>query len=166
MKRVSTKAPQHKVLVSACLLGEPVRYDGQSKLTQDKSLAMLIQTDRVVAFCPEVAGGLPTPREPAEIQPQADNRISVMTASGVDVSEAFIDGAQQTLKLCQHQDVQVAVLTELSPSCGSTQIYDGHFNRQRIDGTGVTSRLLRQHGIRVFNQHQIDHALAFADNLD
>ena len=151
-----------KILVSACLLGEPVRYDGNSKQSQDRILKLLMQQQRIVAFCPEVAGGLPTPRAPAEIQNHGNLHVS--TNTGEDVTDAFIRGAQLALKLCQQHKIHVAVLTELSPSCGSAQIYDGQFNRQKIDGEGVTTRILRQHGIKVFNQYQFDRAITAVDS--
>ncbi len=151
-----------KILVSACLLGELVRYDGNSKQSLDKTLSLLVRQHRVIAFCPEVAGGLPTPRQAAEIQ--HDDRVT--TDSGTDVTDEFIRGAQLALKLCRLHDIHVAVLTDLSPSCGNTQIDNGLFKRQQIDGEGITTRLLKQHGIQVFNQYQFDHARIVADSYD
>lgn len=153
-----------KLLVSACLLGDPVRYDGQSKTLHHPGLAELIAQDAVVGFCPEVAGGLPTPRPAAEIQAGDGAAViagaaRVETRNGDDVTDHFLSGAQQALKLCQQQGVKVAILTESSPSCGSGQIYDGSFTRTAVPGSGVTAALLRQHGIAVFNQQQIDDAL-------
>ncbi|MGL4776323.1 MAG: DUF523 domain-containing protein, partial [Aeromonas veronii] len=103
----------HKVLVSACLLGQPVRYDGQSKGIVSDWLSELGAEGRVLAFCPEVAGGLPTPRPPAERQGEL-----VVTASGLDVTEEFDRGAELALEICQTQGIRVALLKEGSPSCG------------------------------------------------
>lgn len=144
-----------KILVSAYLLGEPVRYDGQSKSLNNQVLETLNQQNRIITHCPEVAGGLNTPRDPAEIQSER-----VITESGEDVTEAFLQGANATLALCQQHNIRVAILTELSPSCGSNQIYDGSFQRERISGAGITTKLLRDHGIQVFSQHQISDAVA------
>lgn len=150
-----------KILISACLLGEPVRYDGRSESINSMALEALNRKNRIVAFCPEVAGGLSTPRERAEIR-----SLRVFTESGKDLTEAFLQGARETLSLCQQHNIRVAVLTELSPSCGSSQVYDGNFNRQRIDGAGITTLLLRKHGIKVFSQHQITEAVDELDQLD
>ena len=161
--RKSSTGVNSYVLVSACLLGEPVRYDGNSKRSQDKILTKLFNQNRVIAFCPEVAGGLPTPCPPAEIQ--SIKHLRVTTEAGENVTEAFVSGALQALKLCQQHDIKVAVLTELSPSCGSTLIYNGQFNRQKVEGVGITTHLLRQHDIQVFNQYQFDCARAIADSF-
>ncbi len=147
-----------KILISACLLGEPVRYDGQSKSINNPSLEALNRQNRIVVFCPEVAGGLSTPREAAEIQSRL--AVRVITRSGQDVTENFQAGAKLALDLCRQHNIRIAILTELSPSCGSNQIYDGSFSRERINGMGITTALLRQHGIKVFNQYQFNEAVA------
>ena len=153
-----------KLLISACLLGDPVRYDGRAKGLRHPGLARLIAQDRVIGFCPEVAGGLPVPRPAAEIRAGDGDRViageaRVVTGSGDDVSKSFLAGARQALALCREHGIRVAVLTESSPSCGSSSIYDGSFTRRLIDGSGVTAALLRQQGISVFCQHQLDAAL-------
>jgi len=155
----------NKILVSACLLGDPVRYDGQSKPLRHRELARLVEAGRVVPFCPEVAGGLPVPRPAAEIvagdgDAVIDGEARVLTRDGADVSGGFLSGARQALALCRRHRVSVAVLTESSPSCGSSQIYDGSFTRTAVAGSGVTAALLLRHGIAVFNQYQLDQALA------
>ena len=163
--RQSCTGLDSRLLVSACLLGEPVRYDARSKPVCNPDLDKLIQQGRVIPFCPEVAGGLTTPREPAEIR-LIKNKRQVITASGNDVTAAFLEGAQKTLKLCQRHGIQVAILTELSPSCGSSQIYDGSFSRKPVNDMGVTTSLLRRHGIKVFSQNQIGEALAMINQAD
>ena len=154
-----------KLLVSACLLGNPVRYDGKAKKLDHDGLEQLREQDRVIGLCPEVAGGLPVPRPAAECVAGDGAAViagsaRVETRSGEDVTDYFLAGAKQALTLCRQHDIKVAVLTESSPSCGSGQIYDGSFNRQPIVASGVTTALLRQHGIRVFNQHQLDQAIS------
>ena len=154
----------NKILLSACLLGKPVRYDGRSKALQHSALDQLLAQDRVIGFCPEVAGGLPVPRAAAEIHAGNGAAViaklaSVKTRDGSDVSEYFLSGARQALALCRQHGITVAVLTESSPSCGSSQIYDGSFTRNVIPGNGVTAALLAQNGVRVFSQHQLDEAL-------
>lgn len=154
----------NKLLVSACLLGDPVRYDGKSKALDNQGLATLIRQERVIGFCPEVSGGLAIPREVAEIQGGDGDAViedlaRVKTRTGMDVTQAFLRGARQALALCQQHRIRVAILTESSPSCGSAQIYDGSFSRSSIPGVGVTTALLRQHGVKVFSQHQVDAAI-------
>jgi uncharacterized protein YbbK (DUF523 family) len=149
-----------KVLVSACLLGEAVRYDGRSKGLESARLESWWQQGIVISFCPEMAGGLPVPRAAAEIQP--DGRI--LTRSGEDVSAAFIRGAQAALDICQQQDVEACLLKEFSPSCGSLSVYDGRFSGQLRAGEGVTARLLLQHGIRVFSERQLAEFMAFVES--
>ena len=161
---VSNAAPASKLLVSACLLGEAVRYDGRAKPLPGDALQDLCAAGRVVAFCPEVAGGLPVPRAPAEIAGSGgdaviDGTAVVITASGEDVSEHFLAGAQRALALCREHRIAVAVLTERSPSCGSGETYDGSFSRSTRNASGVATALLRRHGIRVFNQYQLDAAI-------
>jgi uncharacterized protein YbbK (DUF523 family) len=159
-----------KLLVSACLLGDPVHYDGRSKKLCNEDLERLLAQGRVVRFCPEVAGGLPIPRPAAEIQrgdgaAVISGTARVQTRSGEDVSGSFITGAQRTLEFCRRHRVAVAVLSEASPSCGSTHIYDGSFTGRKIEGGGVTTALLRQNGIEVYSQHQLADALDFLDRF-
>ena len=154
----------NKILISACLLGDPVRYDGKAKGLNHHGLDSLLQQGRVIRFCPEVAGGLPVPRESAEIQGGDGNAVieeaaRVSTRSGADVTDYFVSGARQALALCQEHNIRVAVLTESSPSCGSTEIYDGSFKRKAKPGVGVTTALLQQHGVTVFSQHQLNAAI-------
>ncbi len=158
--------PLNKLLVSACLLGDPVRYDGRSKPLHNVALERLLAQGRVIRFCPEIAGGLPVPRPAAEIQGGDGAAViaglaRVRTREGVDLSDAFIVGAEQALALCRQQPVKAAVLTETSPSCGSGRIYDGSFSRRAIVADGVTTALLRQQGIEVFNQHQLEAAISY-----
>lgn len=155
-----------KLLISACLLGQKVRYNGEGKLVDHPHIQQLKQQQRLVTICPEVAGGLGVPRPPAQIQGQNTGAgvlqgiAWVKTDTGLDVTEQFILGAQKTLQLAQAHDVKVALLKARSPSCGSRQVYDGTFSgKQFVDGMGVTAALLSQHGIRVFNEEEIDAAL-------
>ncbi|GAA4504487.1 DUF523 domain-containing protein [Pseudaeromonas paramecii] len=149
-----------KILVSACLLGQPVRYDGQGKGLTDPRLARWQAQGRLVSVCPELAGGLPVPRAPAERQ-----EARVVTVQGEDVTAAFACGAQAALQLCQAQGIRLALLKEGSPSCGSQQIYDGTFAGQRVAGEGVTAALLRAHGIQVYAETQLaELALALGES--
>jgi uncharacterized protein YbbK (DUF523 family) len=159
-----------KLLISACLLGQKVRHDGGDKDCRGALLDELIEQDRVIAFCPEVAGGLSVPRLPAEIQ-NGDGaavlagQARVLDSSGNDVTQAFVDGARLALQLAQQHGIKVAILKERSPSCGGQAIYDGTFSKQFKPGRGVTAALLEQHGIKVFNETQINEAVAYATSL-
>ncbi|MFE8070304.1 DUF523 domain-containing protein [Marinobacteraceae bacterium S3BR75-40.1] len=160
-----------RILISACLRGEAVRYDGRGALQEHPLLRQWEAEGRLVRICPEMAGGLPTPRPPAEVEGADGRRVlageaRVITRDGEDVTGAFRAGAEAALELARRRNCVVAILTEKSPSCGSSETYDGSFQGRRVAGEGVTAALLRQHGIRVFNQHQLEevaHALAAMD---
>ncbi len=158
-----------RILVSACLLGRPVRYDGTGRLSDDPLFARWRQEGRLVAFCPEVGGGLPVPRPAAEICGGSggdvlDGRARVMTRAGDDVTEYFLDGARQALDRARSCGVRVAILKEGSPSCGSLRIHDGSFGGTKVPGSGVTTALLERHGIAVFAEDAVAAAaLRLAD---
>lgn len=152
-----------KVLVSACLLGRRVRYDGGAKSLTSDILTRWQAEGRVVSVCPEVEAGLPTPRAAAEIiggdgAGVLSDSARVVDSQGEHLSEAFVRGAYLALQRCRQHGIKVAVLTEHSPSCGSTDIYDGSFSGNRRPGVGVTTALLRQEGVRVYGQHDIAEA--------
>ncbi|WP_174874873.1 DUF523 domain-containing protein [Vogesella oryzae] len=162
--------PEHKpaLLVSACLLGQPVRYDGASKGLPATLRDTLAAHFRLLVICPEVAGGLPTPRPPAELSGGDGHAVlqqeaSVRTASGADVSAAFVAGAQQALQLAQQQHCRLALLKANSPSCGNRQVYSGRFDGQLLAGQGVTAALLSAHGITVYNETQLAQLLPLPD---
>lgn len=151
-----------KILVSACLLGNPVRYDGVAKTLTHPALEAWRREGRIVSICPELSGGFGVPRLPAEIaQAQAGEAVLAGTArvvdvAGADVTPFFVAGAQAALDLARAHDCRFALLIDGSPSCGSRFIYDGSFSGQRRVGAGVTAALLRQHGIEVFADSEID----------
>jgi len=154
------KLTMEKILISACLLGRPVRYDGQSCPFESSLIDQWQARGLLVPVCPEMDGGLPVPRPPAEITPGGgpgvwDGTARVVTAQA-DVTEIFIKGAQAALDKAVTCDIKIALLKQKSPSCGSCRIYDGSFSRSLVDGMGVTTALLRQNSIRVFGEDQID----------
>ena len=156
-----------KILVSACLLGQPVRYDGGGH-GPFAPLLQWQQQGRVVALCPEVAGGLPTPREPAEILggqggQVLDGLIALRSVDGADVSSAFVAGARQAEQLVRAHGIQIAVLKARSPSCGNQQTYDGSFSGRLVAGEGVTAAALRRMGVLVFNETQLAQVQALLD---
>lgn len=114
----------------------------------------MVRQGSAVAVCPEVAGGLGTPRRPAEIvggdgRDVLDGRAGVVDDAGADVTEAFVAGARRALELARRSGATIAVLTDKSPSCGPGEIYDGTFSGTRRTGIGVTAALLARHGIDV-----------------
>jgi len=138
------------ILVSACLLGHRCRYDGKVPA----HLPCLAGKGEVVPFCPEVAGGLPTPRPPAEIvggegKDVLDGRARVVTNTGTDVTKEFLTGAEGALSLCRQRGIKKALLKSRSPSCSATLIYDGTYSGRLRRGEGVTAALLRRAGIEV-----------------
>lgn len=138
-----------KLLVSACLLGTPCRYDGKSKA--DARVLALREKYELIPVCPEQLGGLPTPRTPSERR-----GAHVFMQDGRDVTENYRCGAEAALALCRAQSCIAAVLKERSPSCGSSGIYDGTFSRTLIPGDGVTAELLRENGIPVYGESEIE----------
>lgn len=154
-----------KILVSACLLGENVRYNGASAPAHHDVLARWLDEGRVVRFCPEVAGGLGVPRPAAEIESAdgaavLDGLTRVVTREQADVTGHFVRGTHLALDAARGNGVRLAILKDGSPSCGTTAIYDGTFSGVTRRGPGVTAALLERHGIRVFSERQIEAAAA------
>lgn len=146
--------PGAPILVSACLVGIPCRYDGASR-PRPGFLAHTIAGE-LIPVCPEMLGGLDSPRCPAQIQSGDGYRVisgcsEVVNDRGDDVTEAFVAGAHATLAVAQAAGVQQAILKERSPSCGSCRLHRGGM---LVSGVGVTTALLRSHGIRVVSDVQ------------
>ncbi|TWD55282.1 uncharacterized protein YbbK (DUF523 family) [Agrobacterium vitis] len=151
-----------KILISACLMGRPVRYDGKGKLLNHPTIERWRAEGRLVEFCPEQAGGMPTPRPPAEIEQGASGddvlqgRARVLEITGGDVTAAFVAGGQKAVEIALKNQCRYALLIDGSPSCGSGFIYDGSFSGTRHPGFGVTAALLKRAGLAVFSDHEID----------
>ncbi len=133
---------EYEYAVSACLCGVYCRYDGKTKY--DPKIKELYDSGKALLICPEVMGGMPTPREPSEIVGQ-----KVMSIDGKDNTVYFENGAKAALELCKKYKVKKAVLKQNSPSCGSRQVYDGSFSGKLKDGMGVTAKLLSENGIEI-----------------
>lgn len=140
------------ILVSACLLGLNCRYDGLG--CYQAEIEKLKAKHHLLPVCPEIYGGLPTPREPAEIIGG-----SVITKGGRDVTAAYEKGAKEMLLLAQRLDCRVAVLKSKSPSCGKGQIYDGSFSGRLVDGDGILAQLLTDEGITVLTEGEMQALL-------
>lgn len=160
------------ILVSSCLLGLPARYNGEIIEHAHEALARWRMEGRVLAFCPELAGGLPMPRPPAEIAAGKGGRLvlqgqaRVVDANGLDVSEPFVQGAIAAQALVHARKIRLAVLKEGSPSCGSSYSYDGSFSRIRVSLPGVTTAALEAIGVRIFSETRIDDAVRYLELLE
>ena len=141
-----------KILVSACLLGFPVRYDGQSKAVE--KILELAKDNILIPVCPETLGGLPTPRIKSEIK---DNLV--MRLDGKDVTGNYLRGANITLEIAKLNKVDYCILKSKSPSCGKDLIYDGNFNGTLIHGDGLTCKLLKENGFVVYSEEDIINRL-------
>ncbi|MBT2210943.1 DUF523 domain-containing protein [Actinomadura sp. NEAU-AAG7] len=158
-----------RILVSSCLMGRPVRYDGRAKPMEAGLFGRWRAEGRLVPFCPEVAGGLPVPRPPAEIVGSGsvlDGTARIVTAAGENVTDAFLRGARLALDAARRAGARVALLKEGSPSCGSHRVYDGTFTGTPIPGAGVTTALLERSGIRVFSEDDLDALESFLISLE
>ena len=161
-----------RVLVSTCLLGLPAHYNGELIAYEHPVLRRWQAEGRIVAFCPEVVGGLPTPRPPAEVAAGKGGRLvlageaRVIDRAGDDVTEAFVRGARQAQALARERQIRVAILKEGSPSCGSGYSYDGTFSHRRLPLPGVTTAALEEAGVRVFSENELDAAAAFLATLN
>ena len=148
-----------KILVSQCLYGgEPVRYDGKSKEERNPEFLKWKKEGRLIPVCPEVFGGLPVPRTDA--QRKGDK---IVPRDGRDVTAEYLKGAKEAVRLAEEGKVLCAVLKEKSPSCGNSKIYDGTFSGKLISGEGLSAELLKNAGIKVFSENQIDEVKRLID---
>ncbi len=148
------------VLISACLLGASCRYDGKSKPLDSALIHALKERYHLIPICPEIFGGLPTPRIPAEIQ--SDRRV--LRKDGVDITAAYQKGAEEALRLAEIFGCDMAILKERSPSCGCGEIYDGTFTSTRIQGDGITAACFKANGIRVYGESDIPSLVKFSSS--
>ncbi|MCP1125819.1 DUF523 domain-containing protein [Bacillus sp. 3103sda1] len=143
------------IVISACLAGIACRYDGNDNLVT--KIQELLEKEETILICPEVLGGLPTPRTPAEIvggngDDVLNGTAKVIDQNGNDVTEIFIAGAYEALHQIKDLNPEYIILKERSPSCGSSVIYTGEFNGQKQNGYGVTTALFRRHGFTVISE--------------
>ena len=143
-----------RILVSRCLYGgEAVRYDGKDKAETDPLFLKWKEEGRLVPVCPEIEGGLPVPRAPAQIR---DERV--VTETGTDVTGSYVRGAEKAMATAMKYNVAFAILKQKSPSCGSRYIYDGTFTGRLTEGQGVTAEYLTRAGIKVFGEDELKTA--------
>ena len=134
-----------KIMVSACLLGDNVKYDGSNN--KNTKLIEFLNDYEIIKVCPEVLGGLSIPRVPAEIQ---NNKV--INKEGIDVTKEYLSGARKALEIAKKNNIKIAILKKNSPSCGSNKIYDGTFSHKLIESDGITVKLLKENGIKVFDE--------------
>ncbi|MBK5244162.1 MAG: DUF523 domain-containing protein [Eubacteriaceae bacterium] len=138
-----------KILVSGCLCGMKIDYEEKGHLVE--ALRKLMLQGQAIAVCPEVLGGLPTPRDPAEIVVVKDER-KVYNNRDYDITESFVLGAERTLEVARKSGAKIAILKSNSPSCGCGKIYDGSFTEKLVDGDGITTEILKKNGLRVITE--------------
>ena len=161
----------HKILVSGCLNGRPIRFNSTNVQVESEIWERWESEGRLVAFCPELAAGFPVPRAPAEIVGATaavvlQGRGRVEEDDGTDVTDLFVEGARLAAERATAEGCVMAVLTDGSPSCGTTYTYDGAFSGGTVAGMGVTAQLLADQGLRVFPEDQLDAADRYLRSLD
>lgn len=139
-----------KIFVSACLIGENCKYNGGNNYSE--AVKKYVEGHEVISMCPEVEGGLPIPRTPAEIV----NGV-VTNRDGVSVDKEFRAGADKILDVLLEEKVELAILQSRSPSCGIGRIYDGSFTKTLTNGNGIFADLLVKHGIKVIDVEKINN---------
>ena len=150
-----------KVLISACLLGDNVKYSGGNNLTPELVTLLEKYNVKIVKICPECFAGLPIPRVPSEIRGD-----KVFSKDGWDITEEFLSGAEKTYQIAKRKRVDFAILKERSPSCGSTHIYDGSFSGNIIPGQGITAKRLTEEKIKVFSEENLEEIEKYLVELD
>ena len=141
-----------RILISACLVGDNVKYNGGNNTSP--LIDKLLEKYELIPFCPEVEGGLSTPRSPSE---RKDGRVINM--DGDDVTAAYERGAELAFNICLFLKIKKVILKERSPSCGKKEIYDGSFSHKVISGMGVTAEYLTSKGIEVYSEDEIESLL-------
>lgn len=133
---------KEKILVSACLLGVNCKYNGGNNYSEE--VDKILKNYDAIPICPEIFGGLPTPRTPAE---KVGDKV--LTKDGKDVTKEFVKGATECLFLAKKLGIKKALLKAKSPSCGAGEIYDGNFTGTLTKGDGITTKILKENGIEV-----------------
>ena len=141
-----------KILISSCLLGYNVKYDGNNNsILENSFIKRLLDLDMLVSICPEVEGGLPTPRVPVEIK-----NARAINKNNEDKTIFFQNGAKKALDLAEKYNIKYAILKAKSPSCGSNYIYDGSFSKKLVQGDGITAKMLKSKGIEIFTEDELE----------
>lgn len=154
---------KQKILVSACLLGENVKYDGGNNASSHPFLLEMQQKGLLISACPEVLGGMSIPRIPCEVQKETS---CVKNKAGEECTHFFKSGAEKTCALVLQEKIRMAILKSRSPSCGKGLIYDGTFSRTLVQGDGLTCKALHELGVRVFSEDELEEAQEFWETLN
>ena len=140
-----------KIIISACLLGDDVKYDGtNNSIHNDPLIQKLIELDMLIKICPEVEGGLPIPRPKSEI---IGNKVQ--NIQKIDVTQQFLLGAKKICEIAQKNSVKIAILKSKSPSCGKDFVYDGGFSKVLVNGDGMSVRALKKMGVKIFDENEL-----------
>lgn len=142
-----------KILISACLIGDKVRYDGKGNY--HPLIKELLKKYELVPFCSEVEGGLKVPRVPSEIQ--KDGRV--INKEGKDVTKNYLEGAKKAYSICLYLGIDTVILKDGSPACGVYKIHDGNFLGNKIEGKGITAKYLSDRGIKVYSEDDIEELI-------
>lgn len=140
------------ILVSSCLLGINCKYNGKNNYSE--KLEQILKTEEVLPLCAEQLGGLTTPRSPAEIK-NINGEKRVINKNGEDVTENFLRGAEEVLKMVKKFNIKKAILKDKSPSCGKGKVYSGNFDGNLVDGNGILTDLLIKNGVEVITINEI-----------
>lgn len=138
-----------KVAVSACLVGKNTKYNGKNNYNE--AVMKYLLDKEYVTICPEVIGGLPTPRVPSE---RKGNKV--INKMGEDVTINFFDGTQKEIEKLLKENINIIIVKEKSPSCGYKQIYDGTFTNTLTEGNGVFVDLALQNGFIIYTEKDIE----------
>jgi len=150
-----------KILISSCLLGENVKYNGgNNSIAENEFLQFLKKHNFLIPVCPEVDGGLSVPRSPVEI---INNKA--INTEGIDKTTEFINGANRALEQAIQYDVKMAIMKSKSPSCGKGLIYDGSFTKTLIKQNGISVKLLKKYNIKIFTENELEKAFNFWKTL-
>ncbi len=153
--------PMKKILISSCLLGENVKYDGgNNSILKNEFIQFLKRYNYLIPICPEVDGGLPIPRVPVEIM---KNRA--VNKEGIDKTIEFVCGAKIALEQAVKYGIKMAIMKSKSPSCGKNFIYDGSFTKTLIKQDGISVKLLKKHDIKIFSENELEEACKFWKTL-
>ena len=144
---------KQRVLVSACLVGKNCKYNGANNY--NPAILSFLEDKEVFLICPEVMGGLPTPRLKSEIK-ESNGSFKVINEQNEDVTSFFENGAEKALKIALENKVDFAILKEKSPSCGSQKIYNGNFNGTLVDGNGIFAKKLKEHSIKILTEEDFN----------
>ena len=141
-----------KVAVSACLVGRNTKYDGGNN--KNEYVLEYLKDKEYILICPEVEGGLSTPRDPSEI---IDSKV--LSNKGKDVTINFVNGANSAIERIIKEGVSEVIVKAKSPSCGYKEIYDGTFSSKIIEGNGVFTTMAINNNLTIYTEKDIENII-------